>query len=897
MACNGLFGNGQYLIGPPENRTYPILLAELAIPNSLAFQLRHDFHIIRDLAKKLPETSSRGARALRVANKVMNVFQRDGNPDALKLCLKITGEFLRVKGAAERHKLIAVGHCHIDTAWLWPYGETKRKTARSWSTQLQLMDQYPDFVFVCSQAQQYEWLEADYPGLFKRIKEKAAQGKFLPIGGTWVEMDCNVPSGEAFCRQFLLGQRYFESHFGKRCKVFWLPDTFGYSAQLPQIIKQADMDYFFTQKLSWNNINKFPHTTFHWVGLDGTRVLAHMAPGETYNAQGVVEDIMFSESNNKDKGVINGGLYLFGNGDGGGGPLPAMIERINRMQDVDGLPKVQYGSAEDFYNEVAGSEEVSDLPEWHGELYLELHRGTYTSHSSIKKYNRYTELLLRDLEFMAVFAKVFHGADYPSNEITRLWKLVCLNQFHDVLPGSSIGLVYDDALDYYRDVVSKADALIEEAYKVLIPDKGTCEGYAFFNSLSWARTEVVAIPRANALPSCQMSKDGQLAYVLAEDIGAMGVEYRSETQVTSIASAASVTHDNGTFVLSNPHLRAVFNSTGQITSIVDKHSGREFVASGRLINQLVIHEDIPLYWDAWDVEVYHLEKYQRCNGVVSIEESGPTMSSLVCEYKLSPTSKLRQHIRLSAVSQVLEFENEVDWNENRMFLKVEFPVAVHSDYATYETQFGTIRRPTHFNTSWELAKFEVCAHKFADLSEQGCGFSVLNDCKYGFASHNNTMRLSLIRAPKSPDDKADIGSHQFRYGIFLHSGPSQEIQVVHRAHEFNSRLRHRLSPPSKDIPHILAKPQCSFEWAGLSSVVIDTLKVSEDDPNALILRMFESIGARGTGKLSVRLPFSKAFCSNIMEDDVTPVSPQGQDFDVSFGPFQIITMKFVIQKP
>lgn len=900
MACNGLFGNGPYLIGPPENRSYPLLLAELAVPNALALQLRHDFGIIRDLAKKLPETSSRGARALRVANKVVNLFQRDGNPEALKRCLEVTRKFLGVQGAAERHTLTAVGHCHIDTAWLWPYGETRRKTARSWSTQLQLIEAYPSFKFVCSQAQQYEWLEADYPGLFARIKDKVATGQFLPIGGTWVEMDCNVPSGEALCRQFLLGQRYFQKHFGRRCRVFWLPDTFGYSAQLPQIIQLSGMAYFFTQKLSWNNINKFPHTTFHWIGLDGTRVLAHMAPGETYAAQGVVEDILFSETNNKDKGVVNGGLYLFGNGDGGGGPLSAMIERINRMRDVEGLPKVQYGSVEAFYDEIANSEEVDELPEWHGELYLELHRGTYTSHASIKRYNRYSEMLLREVEVMATLAKVFGGAAYPSEAITHLWKLVCLNQFHDVLPGSAIGLVYEDALNLYREVVSKADAMIDKAYAQLVPgESGTkgCDGHIFFNGLAWARTEVVAVPNTDQIPHSQLSKDGKVAYVVAREIDGMGITHRPAEDASSLTAVSSVEHDakDGKFILSNSNLRVVINATGQITSLVDRRTHRELVAAGEKINQFVIHEDIPLYWDAWDVEVYHLEKYQVCNGQVSILDTGPLVSSLVCEYELTPTSKLRQIIRLTAVSEVLEFENEVGWDENRRFLKVQFPVAIHSDFATYETQFGAIRRPTHYNTSWDLAKFEVCSHRYADLSEANYGFAVLNDSKYGFATYGNTMRLSLIRAPKSPDDRADIGTHHFRYGLYPHLGAFQDSEVVHRAYEFNSPLRHRPAPPPKEIPHLLTKCQALLRWDGLASVILDALKVSEDDPNALILRMYESKGARGSGQLIFYLPTVKAFYSNPLEDEVSPLLNHNDGFHLSFKPFQIVTLKLILR--
>lgn len=903
VACNGLFGNGPYLIGPPEERTYPIRMAELAAPNKLAFQLKYDFEIIRDLAKKLPDDSSRGMRGLRVANRVMNLFERDGKVEALEACLKVTGEFLKVKGAAERHELVAVGHCHIDTAWLWPYAETKRKCARSWSTQLQLMEDHPDFTFVCSQAQQFEWLEENYPSLFQKILNKVSSGQFLPIGGTWVEMDCNVPSGEAFCRQFLLGQRYFEKHFGKRCKVFWLPDTFGYAAQLPQIIKQADMQYFFTQKLSWNNINKFPHTTFHWVGLDGTKVLAHMAPGETYNAQGVVEDVLFSEKNNKDKDVVNSGLYLFGNGDGGGGPLPSMIERIKRMHDVDGLPKLKMGSADGFYDAIAGSAEVDDLPEWHGELYLELHRGTYTSHGSIKKYNRYTELILKEAEFLATLARVFHQTPYPTEELTRLWKLVCLNQFHDVLPGSSIGLVYKDALDYYRDVVSSADKIIDQATQTLassnlVQPTDDHTGIICFNSLGWQRSEVIAVPCDAKLSANCIQKGKNQNYILVEDVAPLQASHVKLEEV-DLKKKVSVVKHKHSFVLSNRYLELTVNSTGQITSLYDIKNKRQVVSPGKLSNQLVIHEDIPLYWDGWDVEVYHLEKFKRCEAhKVEIHEQGPIVASLVVNYKLSDHSNLRQIIQLTASSDFIEFINEVDWHENRQFLKVEFPSNVHCDFATYETQFGVIHRPTHFNTSWDLAKFEVCSHRFADLSEPGYGVTIINDSKYGFATHNNNMRLSLLRSPKSPDADSDMGVHNIRYAIYPHKYSFSESNVVHRAHEFNSPLRHRLAPPDEDIPQLISKNCDTFSFDTFTSVIIDTIKISEDHQDVIIVRLYESIGAHANQlKLNMFLPIKSACFSNIMEDDGEMLQLHKDDSifcQLDFTPFQIITLKLVL---
>ncbi|KAJ2228451.1 Glycoside hydrolase, 38 vacuolar alpha mannosidase, partial [Coemansia sp. RSA 475] len=340
----------------------------------------------------------------------------------------------------------AIGNCHIDTAWLWPFAETRRKTARSWSTQLNLMDSFEEYRFTASQAQQFEWLKEDYPSLFKRIQGKAKTGQFVPIGGTWVEMDCNIPSGESLARQFLLGQRFYKQHFGQTCDVFWLPDTFGYSSQLPQIVRLAGAKYFFTQKLSWNNINKFPNTTFWWTGLDGSSVLTHMAPSETYSAQCRPGELINGVKKHKDVAYSNESLYLFGNGDGGGGPLRSMLERLRRMANVDGLPRVKQSHPREFYEHVEKT--TRELVAWKGELYFELHRGTYTSQSNNKLWNRQSEFLLRDAELLctvASFGSEDSEFEYPAEELTRLWKLVCLNQFHDVVPGSAINMVYRDS--------------------------------------------------------------------------------------------------------------------------------------------------------------------------------------------------------------------------------------------------------------------------------------------------------------------------------------------------------------------------------------------------------------------------------------------------------------------
>ncbi|CAG8784831.1 4953_t:CDS:10, partial [Dentiscutata erythropus] len=496
-----MFGNGIGSdINPPDpNKYFTLRQVELAIPNQNAWRLMYDFQIILDMAKEIPHDTMRSAQALNAANKIVNTFQ-PGDNNTIQEALKISNEFLKHKNGSNQYTLTAVGHCHIDTAWLWPYDETKRKVARSWSTQVGLMDLYPEYKFVCSQAQQFEWLKEYYPKLFKKVQDKSATGQFLPIGGTWVEMDCNIPSGEAFCRQFLYGQRFFEKNFGHKCKVFWLPDTFGYSAQLPQIIKAADIKYFFTQKLSWNNINKFPNTSFYWVGLDGSKVLTHMCPSETYVAQCKPDELIRSVRNNRDKELNNNeGLLVFGNGDGGGGPLASMIERLRRLKDIDGLAKVNMGSADEFYERL--EEGSAELVSWKGELYFELHRGTYTSHGKIKKYNRKSELLLRDVEMLHSFSLIEKqnrssiGMVYDdANKVKR--KTVIKSYLS--IPLINLMLLITTQLQFYQEVENTGAKLLDEALDTLFKISATAsspnKGFIAFNTLGWNRTEVVEVP-------------------------------------------------------------------------------------------------------------------------------------------------------------------------------------------------------------------------------------------------------------------------------------------------------------------------------------------------------------------------------------------------------------------
>ncbi|KAJ1960607.1 Glycoside hydrolase, 38 vacuolar alpha mannosidase [Dipsacomyces acuminosporus] len=918
-ACNGLFGNGDYTIGPPhEDRQFSLSTAELVVFNDEAWGLLYDLQVIKDMATKLPEDSPRSWQALTAANSIVNVFDSE-DLSTIAPAREIARKFLASRGGEANHQVFAIGNCHIDTAWLWPYDETKRKIARSWATQLDYMDRYPEYRFAASQAQQFEWLMQLYPGLFKRVQEKAKTGQFIPIGATWVEMDCNMPSGESLARQFLLGQRFYEEHFGERCKVFWLPDTFGYSSQLPQIVRLSGAKYFFTQKLSWNNINKFQLTSFRWVGLDGSQVLTHMAPAETYTAQATAAELIDSVKRHKDTAYSNDSLYLYGNGDGGGGPLESFIERLRRVEDVDGLPRVKHAHPNEFYEHV--EKHAKDLVSWKGELYFELHRGTYTSQANTKKFNRQSEFLLRDVEMLsAVAANNAHGFEYPGDEITRLWKLVCLNQFHDVIPGSSIEMVYKDSDSIYSDVIQSANAMKEQALKALFynvapADSGEATGVLFINTTGWPRTEIVAVPLLNEIQApgvLQVRKQDNAALVVAAAVPGGGchvVDLQSDPDIVPV----SVFKDkSGGVILENLYVRAKIGPDGQLASLKDRRTERELVPEGTRGNVFKLHDDVPLFWDAWDIEIYNLEKFKELPGTkIAIVDEGPLVGSVCVEVPISSKSTLKQWISLSATSPRLDFDCDVEWHESHKCLKVSFTWDILSDLATYETQYGVVQRPTHRNTSWDMAKFEVCAHKFADLSEYGYGVALFNDCKYGHSTLENTMTLTLLRSPKSPDAHCDMGHHTFRYAIYPHKGSFHESGVVQEAYQFNVPLIQlpvdfETARSSTNVISSTAAPY--FSVSGAPNVVLDAVKRAEDDPNSVIVRLYEAYGGHASALLSTSLNVSKACLTNIIEEKTgrlaisTPSAAGGFDeststraVNISFKPFEIVTVKLSLK--
>lgn len=713
MACNGMFGNapgGDSIQPPNPDKYFTLREARIVDVNLAARGLYIDFWIIGDAAREFPNDGWEKHKALQVCNKIMdNFIAGDGSTKSILEGRKIAQEYIgkhvdssKVYDTDNESIVYGIGHCHIDTCWLWPWAETKRKVARSWSNQCDLMDRYPEHRFAVSQAQQYKWLKEYYPYAFDRVKEKVKKGTFQPIGGSWVEHDTNMPSGESLVRQFLYGQRFFESHFGERCRTFWLPDTFGYSSQLPQICQLAGMKRFFTQKLSWNNINNFPHTTFNWVSLDGSQVICHMAPSETYTAEAHFGDVKRSVSKHKSLDQDNTSLLVFGKGDGGGGPTWEMLEKLRRcrgISDTTGLlPRVKMGnSVEDFFDKLEKKiENGTDLVTWYGELYFELHRGTYTTQANNKKHNRKQELMLRDIEYLATLASLKSKSyKYPKKEIDEIWENVLLCQFHDCLPGSSIEMCYDDSDALYAHNYALGRSIKEQALSVL----GLSEilkpkaELAAVNTLAWPRTELVRVPQASHGAK-------QSHYTLVS--GGPGL-VKTHAASTLKSEASIEEKDKGIFVLSNSHFHVEVEK-GCITSLYDRRASREVIAKGGKGNQLVIFDDKPLYWQAWDVEVFHLDsRKELISEATEIAEEGPYRVSVVTKTQVSDKSWVKTTISLDATDSddlpsYVHISADVEWHEDKKFLKVEFPVDVANTEASYETQYGIVRRPTHYNT-------------------------------------------------------------------------------------------------------------------------------------------------------------------------------------------------------
>lgn len=881
VACNRAFGAAEdFAITASATELYRLSACELRRFDREASTLFHDFEVLRQLEadREPPQVpmsfgevapkivrpaldTTWAGRLLHDLNKICNELDPHDRTtwpaarDAL-------GRLLSIRNGELVHELSAIGHAHIDTAWLWPIEETRRKCQRSFATAVALMDDYPEFKFACSQAYQYAEIEKSDPDLFARIRAKVENGQWIVIGGSWVEPDCNLPSGESLCRQFLYGQRYFERVFGARSTIFWNPDVFGYAAQLPQLMREAGMARFLTQKLSWNRFTSPPHHSFHWRGLDGSAVLAHFPPADTYNGSGDVEELRYHAANYKDADRATDALYLFGFGDGGGGPTAGMIETLRRTKDLLGVPRCATRTPDEFFDRLERNS--ADLATIEGELYFEYHRGTYTSQAEVKRLNRLAEGRLQTLEYLTVAAGLT-GCPIPDRcKIEELWRVLLVNQFHDILPGSSIGEVYTRTCRELEDLVEEIETIVQDLLNGLSSKAPLENEPCPINTIGIPRAELTEAP------------DGSLRYVTAAPFSA--------GQITTANDTVQVSKEkSGNIRLENSHLSAVLSPEGLLTSLVHKATGREAMASPG--NRIVLYDDRPITFEAWDIDPFALETARDADPAsrCAILTRNPLRAEVQIEHRLGETSRMIQTVRLDAASEHLTFDTFIDWHERRTLVKAVFPIDCRSSNATYETMFGAVERPTHANTDADLARYEVPGHRWADFSEPGFGVSLLSDARYGFSTFDNQMTLSLLRGPLSPDPKADIGEHRFRYALYPHAGGWREAGTTREAICFNRPVCWANGEPAK----ILRAP---LAVASSPNVVIDTIKPAEDG-EGWIVRLYESTGSRTRTQLTFGTQVTRAHWSNTLEDRLSPISIEDNSVTLDVRPFQIVTLR------
>lgn len=795
-----------------------------------------------------------------------------------------------------------IGHTHIDVAWLWKLKHTKEKCSRSFSTVLRLMEEYPEYIFLQSQPQLYAYMKEEFPELYEKMKEKIRDGQWECDGGMWVEADCNLVSGESLTRQILLGSKFFKDEFGKDVEYLWLPDVFGYSWALPQILKKSGIDMFMTTKISWNQYNRMPHDTFWWKGMDGSEVLTHFItapePGRDkdswfYTYNGVVEPLVVKGiwDAYKDKEVNKELLLAYGYGDGGGGVNRDMLEQRRRIDKIPGVPNLKPTAAGEYFKNLKRTftDTKAYVHTWDGELYLEYHRGTYTSQAYNKRMNRKMELLYRRAEWMTVMEGISRNdlslAD--QEKLTEGWKLILLNQFHDIIPGSSIHEVYEESRKQYKEAERIGEQAENSFYQAVMEKKEDC--YTVFNSSPWSRSGIIRVEEGNYedeegnLLPVQKAKDGYYAKV--DHVPPMGfavIKKTYETQTKEAEIPFSVDGRN----IRTPYYNAAFNAWGQIEKLYDRQNGREVGLESECLNVLQVFEDKPLGNDAWDIDLFYQQKMKTVTDLQDfmIEECGSLRLAVGLKWNYG-NSKIYQRVIFYKHSPRIDFETAVDFHEQHQLLKAAFPVDVRSTYATYDIQYGNVRRPNHWNTSWDQARFESVGHRFADLSEREYGVSILNDSKYGYDVKDQTIRLTLLKSATHPDYLQDQGFHEFVYSLLPHKGDFVDGRTVQEAFDLNE--------PLKCIRGAVKLPYTSFVSFDSEHIEVDAVKKSEDG-KYLVLRFHEFTGSRE--KVEVRPGFG---FESWMEGDLreNPLEPphlrQEGPVVLSLKPYEIKTLLFV----
>jgi len=892
---------------------------EFFIRNERAEKLYYDLQTPLEVATRLHQSDPRRHTITNLVNDALRALDRRGaHTDAFEATLgaaeKIAAKIYQIKDTEVMPTITAVGHTHLDVGWLWRVMHTRDKTGRSFATVIELMLEYPQFVFMYNQSVLFNFLKTDYPETWARLKDKVKSGQFEIEGAMWVEPDVNIVSGESLVRQIMRGRRFHIEEFGVTPKTVWLPDTFGYSANLPQVMERSGLEYFVTSKLSWNDTDRHPYDTFFWRGIDGTKTKAQLITAQkfgseqiytTYNSDLSVSEVMGAWTRYEPKQAYDEVLLCYGYGDGGGGPTRAMIERGTRLErGIPGAPKLKLGGIAPFLDRLGKAMEADParFPEWNGELYLQYHRGTLTSVAKNKANNRRSERVMKELELLSALAHAQSGAAYPAEQINTFWETILINQFHDILPGTSIPEVYVDSDNEYGELFSTLASANGPWHSAASAIPGAKNGTRLFNFTSQARNHaLVSLGSDAALDGAGLAQGGT-SQPLQKLVGAGGeTSYAAPVsalaplgwtgvQVVSGVAAGKSSLTATTSTLENVVIKVSFDKAGEITSILDKSRNREVIAKGQTGNRLIAFEDKPMEWDAWDIDRYFEEQFwplSEGKASITVVETGPHRAAIRIERSYN-LSKVVQVISLEAGARQLEFDTWIDWQERATVLKACFPFDLNVSEIRSEIQFGHVKRATHRNTSWDKARFEASMHRWVDMSETDFGAALLNDCKYGYDALEQTVRLTLLRGSSFPDPKADLGEHRLRYALFVHDGVADIAQVHRAAERFNNPIA--VLGSLKPGAATGAGESFAFATCDAENVTIETVKKAEKS-DALVLRIFETANTRATATIRFGLPIKSAKLVNLMEEgDEGKVTVVDNTVVLELRPFQIATL-------
>jgi alpha-mannosidase len=875
------------------------------------YSLYYDAACLFDLAKTLDGNSLRKARILKgLYDALMGIhYSSTGKrleEEAAEAARKIA-PLLAARNGSTTPEIHLIGHAHIDHAWLWHIGETERKIARTYSNMTRFAEEYPEFVFIQTQAAQLEIIKNKYPDIFAAVKEAYRKGNWEPNGGMWVEADCNITGGESLIRQFLVGKGAIKEMLGYEGDTLWLPDVFGYAAALPQILAGCGIKYFVTSKINWNDTTRFPYDTFIWRGIDGSGVKTHYISSRKKGYNGKVGPEYLAEiwSQIQHKEIQSAAINSVGEGDGGGGTTRGDLEMARRLTNLEGAPKAAWKKVSAALDSIFSDE--TGLPEWRGELYLELHRGTYTTQARTKRYNRRLEFGLRHTEWLSAIASREGWAPYPREELLKNWKLLLTNQFHDIIPGSSINRVYAEAEAVYRDIEASLAGIAGNLRQKIAGSGG---GMVVFNDLSWERSGPVSLSAAAAPGKTGALKaaagetvyplqaytdlDGKGALVFTPKLPSLG--WTRFFPAESGPAASPFVYEGKT--LKTPFYQIRFDDAGRVISLIDFQSfsgaeNRELVAPGGTFNGFISAQDVPILWEAWDIDAdwtrYMTEETRLLSTEVAAD--GPVCFRLRRSYQIGAASVLTQDAVFYATERRIDFETKVDWREKRQLLKVGFDTAIDAVQVRCEVQYGHLLRNTHKNLPSDRAKFEICAHKWISLEEEGGGIALLNDSKYGHDVEGGRMRLTLLRSPTAPDEKADQGEQRFTYSLLPFTGSFGDSGLVRSAYELNDPAITEVSGKPGSSPAGSINDTYSLFSIDGKGVIAESVKAPESgETGSFIIRLYESLGGRERAVLRFTRELASAAATDMLESNSGALPFSGKDLTLDFRAFEIKTV-------